>query len=366
MISHNFQKFRFLLTIIIFGSSILLGCARTIDADIANEVTKQVDAPHPENLADCIDFQRSIEKTYTFKPSKLNASERTEKSGEMDLVWEKVKSNKNLIPCLKSALNKPGANSFFLFDGSNLLISLDRSEESKKLLISSFAKTDLEDVDRHNWIAYILMFGFEGLDTSAAGDTWLRTTDPFYFLPQHGTLRIDKMIGALAIYGSMDEQFATPSLAAIINQKNHPGREIAAGILVKQVTPEAADALSKVALSGLSSNTNSEIRNYLEKPSFIQPRMGPVKISREQYIKAFQELAEGRPEEFMNLVDKVSDGEKDAIVVLRPEDIPLVRKARRFFASTGTPHVPEWYQTFTDILMVMVRKPQIIQKTTED
>lgn len=369
MSCHHIRKSPFCLLLpVVFLLSFVQGCGSAVTNATSNGSGNIEPANLPavvqENVPEgCADFQVLVEKTYTFKPSKLTATEQTAKSNEMDVIWEKVKGNKDLIPCLKFALAKPNADPFFLFDGSNLLISLDQSDDSKKLLIASFAKTDIRDVDPHNWIAYILMFGLEGLDTSAAGDAWLSANDPRYYLPEHGGLPVDKKIGALAIYGSMDEKFATPALLAIVNKKDHPGREIALRLLIQQVTPQSTEALKKVDVTGLSAAARDEIRKYLEAPDFILPRLGPTKIGREEFLGAFRDLTEGKSNTFMDLAIRVNDGEKDAIVVLKPEDTDLVRRARRFFASTGTPHAPEWYESFTSILMVMVRKPQLDQKS---
>jgi hypothetical protein len=315
--------------------------------------------------ADCVEFQKLVDQTYDFKPSKLSDAQQTRKSGEMDVVWNKVKADqKGLKPCLVAALESPSANSFFRFDGATLLLSIDQSDASKKLLIKSYAQAELEDIMLQNWIAYILQFGLQGMDTSEAGNTWLRAKDPFYYLPQHGTLKVDKNIGALAIFGSMDEQYATPALVRIASQKDHPGRDVAADVLSKQVTVEAFSALAMMDRTTFSESTRSVIDKKLTSPTFIEKRDGNAKVSRAEFVKALKELGDGRPEAFMDLADRVTDGEKDAIAVLLPEDIPLVRKARRFYASTGTPHAPEWYQSFTDILMVMVWKPEFEKRRT--
>jgi hypothetical protein len=277
----------------------------------------------------------------------------------MDVVWEKVKADKKLVPCLVAALESPKANDFFRFDGSTLLHSLDKSDATKKLVIRSYAATDLGDITLRNWIAPLLRFGFEGLDTSEAGDAWLKAKDPFYYLPQHGTLKVDKLVGALAIFGSMDERFATPALTQIASNAQHPGRGIAASLLAMQATPEALQGLAKLDQTGLSASVRSELDGALSKRTFVEKRIGEPKIGRSECVKALTEIGDGNPSAFMELVSRVPDGEKDVVAVLLPEDIPLVRKARRFFASTGTPHAPEWYQSFTDILMEMQRRPEI-------
>jgi len=345
----------FLFLLIILSAQVACASGSSVSTEIPVVASSEEFAVSSE----CVDFQKLVDQTYNFSPRKLSEAQQTAKSAEMDLVWEKVKADQSLLTCLIASLRNPNANKFFLFDGSTLLYGIDQSESTKQLVLQSYAKTDLGDIALQNWIAYPLRFGLEGLDTSATGDAWLRAENPFYYLPQHGTLKIDKRIGALAIYGSMDERFATPALAAIANQKDHPGRDLSVGLLMLQATPEAAVALEKLDLTGLSLATKSQINKFLTAPTFIKPRTGAPKVTREQYLSAFQELAEGKSQEFMKLVSEVSDGEKDAVAVLRDEDIPLVRKARRFFASTGSPHAPEWYQSFTDILMYMVRKPQV-------
>jgi hypothetical protein len=301
-----------------------------------------------------------VDTTYDFKPSKLSAEQQSAKSAAMDVVWEKVKADqKTLLPCLKSALNSPTADPFFRFDGGTLLLSLDQSSESKQLLIKSYAGADLDDIVLRNWIAPILQFGLDGFDTSAAGEAWLNARDPKYYLPQHGTLPVDKTIGALAIYGSMDEKFATPALAKIANGEDTEKREIAVRLLLKQATPEAFRELRILKREGLSPVTKSEVDKVLTKPDLLKPRQGMARITREQYLDAFKRMANGDPEQFVKLSVQVPDGEKDAVAVLKSEDVPLVRKARRFMASTGTPHSPEWYASFTEILMALVWEPEV-------
>ena len=348
---------------VVFLTSVTLSCSQPQNSSVESSYAVENSSKTTElSISDCSQFQNAIDKTYDFEPSKLTPAQKTAKSKEMDAVWEKVKADpKNLAPCLKAALESPTANSFFKFDGSTLLFDVNKSDETKKILIKSYADTDLIDVDLRTWIAYIARFGLDGFDTSAAGETWLNEPNPFYYLPEHGTLKVDKEIGALVIYGSMDEGFATPSLAKLAAGTDRVKREIAVRLLVDQATPESFRLLRNLDQKGLSDDARNRVNTLLTKPNLLVPREGKPKISREQYLEAFQQLVDGKGELFMKLASDVSDGEKDAIAVLKKEDIPLVRKARRFWASTGTPHAPEWYKSFTLILMAMVWDRQLIE-----
>lgn len=314
-----------------------------------------------EKSASCAELKKLIDKTYNFKPSKLTESEQTTKSAEMDVVWEKVKANqKELMPCLREAINSPAADRFFKFDASNLLIQLDQSDETKKTLIKSYSEVDLADVNLRYWMPYIAILGYQGFDTSAAGENWLKYPNPHYPLPEHGNLEINKEIGALIIYGSMDESLATPALAKIASIENHPARNIAVEILLQQVTPESFKELKKLNQKGLSETTRQKVNALLTKPNLLAAREGTPKVTRQQYLDAFQQLADGKPDAFIKLAIEVTDGEKDAIAVLKPEDIPLVRKARRAFTTAATPESAEWYKSFTDILLAMIWKPDLV------
>lgn len=305
----------------------------------------------------CADLQKLIDKTYDFKPSKLTENERTAKSAEMDFVWNKVKVDKErLLPCLKKAIDQSYANNFFIFDASNLLFSLDKSDESKKILAKSYAKVDLNDLNLAYWMPYIAILGYEDFDTTAAGENWLNTSNPEYYLPQHGTRKVTKEIGALIIYGSMKEEFAAPALAKIASDEKHTAREMAVRLLMLQATTESFEILKNLNKTGLSENSKNAIKKILTNPKLIAPREGKPKTTREQYLEAFQELVEGKSEKFINLTIEVTDGEKDAVVVMKQEDIPFIRKSRRYFAAIANPHSPEWYVSFTNILMSLVRK----------
>jgi hypothetical protein len=98
----------------------------------------------------------------------------------------------------------------------------------------------------------------------------------------------------------------------------------------------------------------------LNEPRRITPREQP-KATREQYLKAFEAFVAGDRRPFADLVREVSDGERDVVAVLRPEDVPLVRKVRRMMIATSNPHALEYYKVFTDILTTMTWRPDWVK-----
>jgi hypothetical protein len=309
----------------------------------------------------CANFQELIKTTYNFKPSQLSDSERDAKSAAMDRIWNSVKANpKELLPCLGAALEDPKANSFFSFDGSNLLVELDPSPQSKTIQVHSYTSADLDDVDLRTWVTTLAQRGAEGFDVSEAGSRWLAYPKASYYLPEHGAYQVTTSDGALFIYGSMDESQATPAILKIISQANHPGRENALWILMSQATPESLRALKQIDPKGFSKKAQESLSALLSSPQLLKPRAKP-KSSREDFIQAFQGMVAGDWSKFEALVEKVPDGEKDVVAVLKPEDLPLVRKVRRRIIANANPHAIEYYNSFTSILMALVWKPELAQ-----
>jgi hypothetical protein len=49
------------------------------------------------------------------------------------------------------------------------------------------------------------------------------------------------------------------------------------------------------------------------------------------------------------------------VAVLKPEDLPLVRRVRRKFISAANPHATEYYDSFTKILLTFVLRTETLK-----
>ncbi|HEX8634067.1 MAG TPA: hypothetical protein VF703_07940 [Pyrinomonadaceae bacterium] len=308
----------------------------------------------------CADFQRDVKTTYNFKPALLETeAESVAKSAAMDRFWNAVKAKPNeLLPCLRAALADPQSDPWFRFDGSNLLVSVDPSPASKAEQVRQYTAVDLGDLNLEVWVSTLARRGAEGFDVSEAGARWLAYPNAKYYLPQHGAQEVDRLLGAIFIFGSMDETQATPALLKIAGAAEHPGRQNAISLLLMQATPEALRGLKAINLAGLSEGAQAMIRRHLERPVMITPRERP-KTSRAQFLKAFEDAVKDDWKKFPELEREVSDSEKDAVAVLKPEDVPLVRRVRRKRIAHANPHAANDYVSFTQILMTMIWKPEM-------
>ncbi len=307
----------------------------------------------------CEEFARAVKSAYGFKPSRLkDEAERNAKSAAMDRLWDSVKARrKEFLPCLRAAVEDPKADPWFRFDGSNLLVYLDPSSDSKAAQVRRYTEVDLDDVDLQVWVSTLARLGAEGFDVSAAGARWLALPKAEYYLSQHGAYHVTKFEGAVYIYGSMDEAQATPALLKLAAAPAQPARDMAVALLLLQATPEAVRGLRETVLPGLPAEKQAAVRDALERPHLFEPRATP-KTTREEFLKAFDGIVSGDPNYFFELVERVPDGEKDVVAVLKPEDLPLVRKVRRTFIAAANPHASEYYAGFTGILMTFMRRTE--------
>lgn len=308
----------------------------------------------------CAEFQRDVKAIYNFKPALLKTEEESNaKSAAMDRFWNAVKAKPNeLLPCLRAAIADPQSDPWFRFDGSNLLVSVDPSPASKAEQVRQYTSVDLGDLNLEVWVSTLARRGAEGFDVSEAGARWLAYPNAKYYQPQHGAQEVDRLLGAIFIFGSMDEAQATPALLKIAASADHPGRAQALSLLLMQATPEAIRGLKAVNLAGVPESAQAVLRQHIERPVTITPREKP-RTSRAQFLKAFEDALKGNWQTFSALVREVPDGEKDAVAVLKPEDVPLVRRVRRARIAHANPHAAAYYVSFTQILMTIISKPEM-------
>ena len=84
-------------------------------------------------------------------------------------------------------------------------------------------------------------------------------------------------------------------------------------------------------------------------------------VTREEQLMAFQGIIDGDYTAFREMVMKAPDGEVDALPMLRPEDISLVRRARRASISRCNQHALSDYASFTAILWALNWKAEVVK-----
>jgi len=131
-------------------------------------------------------IHQQIQQTYNFQPHALSSAEITKKSGVLDQFWTKAKSQPNVyVPALRQELADFQNSSFFLYDGSMLLLSLSDTPADRKIALAAIARSDLRDVQIKDYFFQVPRMAALNEDTTAAAFHILEDAKFKVFIPQH-------------------------------------------------------------------------------------------------------------------------------------------------------------------------------------
>lgn len=304
----------------------------------------------------CADLTAGLRAAYTFRPSKLGRDEQRTKKAEVDRLWSRVRSNaRELAPCLRNALSAADVDPWLLFDGAEVLMQLDPGNETKLLEVRGLGAVEIVDVEPKSWLYLVTERAMDGFDVSEAALKWLKAPNAGYVIPERNNQKVTHDNGVLFIFGSMDEELATPTLAQFVRSEKGPSREVALWALMSQANESALKALRTLDPKTFSEKAAGSLLALRKKPALIEPRARPLR-AHDEYVRALKDLANGDFAAFGSLLRRDPNGEKDLVALMKKEDLPLLRAARRKMASLRDPELIPTYNAFSQVLMTLVWK----------
>jgi hypothetical protein len=244
----------------------------------------------------CAPIQSAKEKTYGFNPTKLDKEARTAKSAQMDAFWTLVKSYEaDGVTCLRNLLQAEKNDGFFLFDGASLLYSMDKSDASIRVIVSSLERADLDEVDTRGYLQMLLNLSHAGVDIGPLANRYLRRQDVNAVVPEHA-MELNRDMGALFIYGSLPPENADRYLIDALQYPETYARATAALLLATNMTEESFKALSGFkGLTELTPDYQKEIQASRGYMKYEAPK-APPKFTREQVLEYIRSLPHTREE----------------------------------------------------------------------
>lgn len=106
------------------------------------------------------------------------------------------------MTCLRNLLVAEQSDGFFLFDGASQLYSIDKSDASVQVVVSSIERADPEQVDTLGYLQMLLNLSHAEVDVGPLANRYLRRKDVNAFVPQH-LMELNPDTGAAFIYGTM-------------------------------------------------------------------------------------------------------------------------------------------------------------------
>jgi hypothetical protein len=131
-------------------------------------------------------IHQQIQQTYDFQPHLLSHQQITEKSAALDQLWTRAKAERSLyIPALRKELGDFKNPTFFLYDGSTLLLSLSDTPADRKIALAAMARCDLRDVQAKDYFLQVHRMASLNENTTAAAFHILELPKFTVFIPQH-------------------------------------------------------------------------------------------------------------------------------------------------------------------------------------
>jgi hypothetical protein len=272
---------------------------------------------------DCRELEKSKKLIYGFKPPQLTDEQRTAKSKEMDKFWEQAKAQKDSQACIKQLLEAESANAFFLYDGAQLLMRLDKSQSVGTLqtVAKAIGRSDLNDVDLADYLQTVRMLDAKGIDTAALADKYITASQADAFIPQH-SLKVDRSIGAVFLYGTMAPEKVDDRLIPLLQSSNPEIKSAVIYMLSLNMSARSFTALK--SLQGLNKKDQQMVDSVLiPREVKTKPKS---KYTREQILAKLMKFPEMDESDFVDGEDKEIDN--SILLTLMPEDVNLFRQAR--------------------------------------
>lgn len=132
------------------------------------------------------DFHAEIQHIYDFQPHNLTKAQIAEKSLILDQFWAKAKSQPDAYASgLRRELADFANSPFFLFDGSQLLLTLSKDSGDRKIVLAAIAHSDLRDLQWKDYFLLVQYMAAQGEDTTAAAFHILAEPKFQVFIPEH-------------------------------------------------------------------------------------------------------------------------------------------------------------------------------------
>ncbi|QTE35915.1 hypothetical protein J3L18_22610 [Mucilaginibacter gossypii] len=291
----------------------------------------------------CEKITKLKHECYGFTPKSLSLAQREAKSAQLDKFWDLAKSNKKEAAlCLKNLILAENNDSYFCFDASSLLLSLDETKEYQSVVLEGVKKSNLEDLDLQPYVQLSFFLGKKGNDISALAEKLLSYPNAHVSLTQHA-ITLNAIDASLFLYNTMSAVKAEKSLFNIIANGNSTGKHNAVVVLNMISTPKGDSLVNRLIQN---KELPDSVSNFIlkDKQDFNIKTACKNVITR---ADALQKLnASSYDENFIC----------EAANALKPEDIEAVREAR-FKTTPGlSDEGLSRYFTLTALLITMRNK----------
>jgi hypothetical protein len=227
-------------------------------------LASSLEAGKQENPAN-VDVHAEVVRTYNFQPHTLNSKQINEKSGILDQFWTKAKSQRDVyVPGLRRELADFRNPPFFLFDGSQLLLSLSSEPADRKIALAAISHSDLRDVQWKDYFMLVQGMAAQGEDTTAVAFHILEQPKFKVFIPQHVLTLAQNYSLVYMLIPTNQDFWVKPAIGRLRSEKDETAQQSLLLLLWYSQTNDSDRAI--VEFSKDASNPKSS-RSYADELS---------------------------------------------------------------------------------------------------
>ncbi|HUI55937.1 MAG TPA: hypothetical protein VLY04_13265 [Bryobacteraceae bacterium] len=297
--------------------------------------------------SECDELQVMKSRVYGFHPGTLNDEQRKSRSDQMDAFWAAVKSRKGGGACLRQMLADERRDGFFLYDAAQLLLSLEPIGANLDFLRKALMAVDLADVQPAQFVRSTLRLAHAGYDTGPIAHHYMEAKDVTTYLPEHGAYKLDRVAGAILLYGSMDPVLADRYLALEAGSASSETRDAAVIVWSMNLTEASFKGLAALDLSQFSAATRDSIA-AVRKWRPVKAPANPKYTREELLARLASENIEATDEADSRALDE------SAYATLTLSDLDAFRAARRRLVRGVSNESVEGYVEMSRVLLGVI------------
>ena len=307
----------------------------------------------------CAELKAAKARVYGFHPTDLNQDQQNKKSAEMDVFWDLAKAQgPNGASCVREMILAEKNDSFFQYDASSLLYTLDRSADSLNAILQGISSAELKDINPVEYVRFLLRLSREGMDIGPLAGKYLAFPKVEAYVPQHA-MTLYRQYGAIILYGSMTpakvDEYLIPALAA----KEDYVRYTVAVMLAMNMTRQDFQVLFAAReTANFPPNIKQQVEATLRytKPSVTaKPR-----FSREQVL-AFLKQIPAYSGEFPGVADN-EPFLSSAMATLTEADLDALCEARRKAIAGVSDEAIYEYMALSQILLGVIDRLELYRE----
>lgn len=305
---------------------------------------------YSQSICDSIKLKKDI--AYGFAPNELSDSLKNLKSQELDNFWNFAKKNKEESAlCIKKLIENEKNDSYFCFDASSLLLSLDTSKLYHSTIISALNKTNLEDIQLSSFLKISYYLAYKGQNINELTTKLISIPNARIYLSDH-FITLNAIDAGIFLLNIMGEKNAEETLILAIKNGNPVAKHNAA-VLLNVLSTNNGDSLIREKISSGSLPDSTINRLNKDNESLTIKKKGTIK--RNRVLEAMKDVPYNFEKEFFGFSGN-EDLINSACKVLTKDDLKIVRDARTRSITGLSDEALHEYFTLTAIIFTIKAK----------